>query len=83
MSDSVIIGAVFGRLLRQAHSGVDNTDSMPDVHIITSLNDLKKGKKNPYKEGLVENTGYRLGYTNLWWERCEGGEQSGALMIFM
>jgi hypothetical protein len=33
-------GAVFCQLRRQVHSGVDDTDSTTDVHIITPLDDF-------------------------------------------
>ena len=34
---AVIVGAAFGRMRRQVHSCVVNTDSTPDIHIITPL----------------------------------------------
>jgi len=34
------VGAAFGRLRRHVHSGVVDTDSTPDVHIITPLDDF-------------------------------------------
>jgi len=38
MRGAVNVGAGFCRLRRQVHSGVDDADSTPDVHIITPLN---------------------------------------------
>ncbi len=40
MRGAVNVGAVFGRLRRQVHSGVVDTDSTPDVQIITPLVDF-------------------------------------------
>jgi hypothetical protein len=40
MSGDVNVGVVFGRLRRQMHYGVDQTDSTTDVHIVTPLDDF-------------------------------------------
>ena len=37
---AVNVGAGLGRLRREVHSGVVDTDSTPDVHIITPLEEL-------------------------------------------
>ncbi len=42
MRGAVNVGAVFGRLRRLVHSGVVDTDSTPDVQIITPLVDFLK-----------------------------------------
>ena len=40
MSGAVNVGAAFERVRRQVHSGVVNTDSTPDILIITPLDDF-------------------------------------------
>jgi len=40
MRGAINVGAVFGRLHRHVHSGVVDTDSTPDVQIITPLVDF-------------------------------------------
>ncbi len=40
MRGAVSVGAVSGRLRREVHSGVVNTDSSTDVQIITPLDDF-------------------------------------------
>ncbi len=37
MRGAVNVGAGFGRVRRQVQSGVDNTESTPDVQIVTPL----------------------------------------------
>ena len=44
---------------------------------------IERKKVIHYKEGPMEDIGSRyLGYTVLWWARCEGGNKFGALMSY-
>ncbi len=40
MGDAVNFKAALGRQPREVHSGVDNTDLLPDVHDVTPLDDF-------------------------------------------
>ena len=46
MRGAVNVGAAFGRLRRHVHSGVVDTDSTPDVHIITPLEFFLRKHRN-------------------------------------
>ncbi len=48
MSGAINVGSAFGRMRRRVHSGVDDTDLVPDVQIITPL-DVFLRKHRPCK----------------------------------
>jgi hypothetical protein len=50
MCGAINVGAVFGRVRRQVHYGVDETDSTTDAHIVTYLDDfVSKHRACKYK----------------------------------
>ncbi len=52
MSAAINVGNVLGRMRREVHYGVDETDSTTDVHIVTPL-DVFLSKPRACKYGIL------------------------------